>query len=364
MPVEFIGMIATKDQSETRLTPRPDHRQGLHPAVRPRPRGRGIRPGADRLRVLAAGRHPGRGVRRRAQRAARLPGRAPARLRRADPRRPPVRHARPVQRRPDRGAHHHRRARRRAAPRRRLPVQGRALRPHRRVPGHRQAGLDVDRAVQLRRQVLPGRGPLVGRQVAAAAADQAVLRRLVRGGLPGRRQARRHLRPVGRAARRDQAADRRGNRRPGTPAASRPARHQRQLPADPRPDRGAGLGARAPDPRGDQGEHRRLPRPVGRQVVGPRRRQAGERRLAAAARRRRQGRAARPGTVDPAGRRDRRRRQLDRAGRHAGDGGAGAARLHRHRRHDDPDPRLRPLRRRDRLRPLPAAAGPRGGRPA
>ena len=72
----------------------------------------------------------------------------------------------------------------------------------------------------------------------------------------------------------------------------------RQLPADPRPDRGTRLGTRAPHPRGHQGERRRLPRPVGRQVVRPRRRQPGERRLAAAARRRRQGRAARPGAVD------------------------------------------------------------------
>ena len=144
----------------------------------------------------------------------------------------------------------------------------------------------------------------------------------------------------------------------------RHARHQRQLPPDPRPDRGTGLGARPPHPRGHQGEHRGLPRPVGRQVLGPRRRQAAERRLAAAAGRRRQGRAARPRAVDPAGRRDRRGRQLHRAGRHPGDRRPGAARLRRHRRDHAPDPGLRPLRRRHRLRPLPAAAGPRGGRQA
>ncbi len=65
-----------------------------------------------------------------------------------------------------------------------------------------------------------------------------------------------------------------------------------------------------------------------------------------------------------AGGRDRRGRQLDRPRRHPGNGRPGAARLRGHRRHDDPHPRLRPLRRRDRLRPLPAPAGPRGGRQA
>ena len=88
------------------------------------------------------------------------------------------------------------------------------------------------------------------------------------------------------------------------------------------------------------------------------------RRLAAAAGRRGQGRAARPGAVDAAGRRHRRGRQLHRAGRHARDGRPGAARLRGHRRHHAADPRLRPLRRRHRLRPAPAAPGPRRSRPA
>ena len=43
-------------------------------------------------------------------------------------------------------AHHHRRQRRRAAPRRRLPRPRRALRPHRRVPHHPAPRLDVVRA--------------------------------------------------------------------------------------------------------------------------------------------------------------------------------------------------------------------------
>ena len=214
MPVEFIGMIATKDQSETRLSRGPIiDKEFTRRFVRAHEDA-----GFDRVLIGYASSHPDgtqvAAYAASAQRAARLPGRAPARLRRPDARRPPVHHPRPVQRRPDRGAHHHRRARRRAAPRRRLPVQGRALRPHRRVPGHRPAGLDVRPAVQLPRPVLPGRGPPVRRPVGPGTRDQAVLRRLVRGGLPGRRQARRHLRAVGRAAGRDQAADRLGQRRP------------------------------------------------------------------------------------------------------------------------------------------------------
>jgi alkanesulfonate monooxygenase SsuD/methylene tetrahydromethanopterin reductase-like flavin-dependent oxidoreductase (luciferase family) len=71
-----------------------------------------------------------------------------------------------------------------------------------------------------------------------------------------------------------------------------------------------------------------------------------------------QGRAARPGAVDAAGRRHRRRRQLHRAGRDAGHRGPGAARLRGHRGEHPAHPGLRPLRRCDRLRALPAAAGP------
>ena len=106
-----------------------------------------------------------------------------------------------------------------ATPRRRLPRQGRALRPDRRVPRHPEASVDVRRAVRLRRPVLPARGLLRRRPVAAAAADPALLRRVFRRGLPGRRQARRRLRTVGRAARRDRRADRLGpGSRPRPPA--------------------------------------------------------------------------------------------------------------------------------------------------
>src|SRR3954465_1840654 len=60
--------------------------------------------------------------------------------------------------------------------------------------------------------------------------------------------------------------------------------------------------------------------------------------------------------------RHRRRRQQQRSGRDAGDGGRGDPRLRRPRRGDHLDARLRPARRRDRRRPLRPAAGPRGGR--
>ena len=157
MTVEFIGMISTRDQSETRRS-RGRHRPRLRAPFRPRPRGRRLRPRADRLRLVPAGRHPGGRVCREPHRPARLPDRAPSRVRGADAGGPHVRDPGPVLRRPDRRARHHRRQRRRAAPRRRLPAQGRALRPHRRVPRHPQAGVDLGRAVQLRGPVLPDRG--------------------------------------------------------------------------------------------------------------------------------------------------------------------------------------------------------------
>ena len=88
------------------------------------------------------------------------------------------------------------------------------------------------------RPVQPGRHP-------------AVLRRLLRRRLPGRRQARGHVRAVGRAAQGDRRADRLGpgrRRRRGPPR----ARDQRVVPADPRRHRGSRLGTGAPHP----GRHR------------------------------------------------------------------------------------------------------------
>ena len=64
---------------------RPGHRPRLRQALRPGARGRRVRPGAHRLQLDPARRHPGRRLRRRAHRAPQLPGRAPSGLRRADP---------------------------------------------------------------------------------------------------------------------------------------------------------------------------------------------------------------------------------------------------------------------------------------
>ena len=79
--------------------------------------------------------------------------------------------------------------------------------------------------------------------------DPAVLRRLLRRGLPGRRQARGHVRAVGRAAEGDRRADRLGPGRGRRRGPAR-ARDQRVVPADPRRHRGTGLGTGPPHPGG------------------------------------------------------------------------------------------------------------------
>ena len=63
-------------------------------------------------------------------------------------------------------------------------------------------------------QPLPDRGLLLRGPLPAASEDQALLRRLLGRRLPGRRQARRHLRPVGRAPGGDEGADRLGQTPP------------------------------------------------------------------------------------------------------------------------------------------------------
>ncbi len=371
MPVEFIGMISTKDQSETRLSARPGHRQGLHPALRPRPRGRRVRPGADRLRVLASPTAP-RSRPTPPAHTERLSylGRAPPRLRRAHARRPP-RSPPSTSSRDGRIAVHIITGGHDAetAPRRRLPVQGRALRPHRRVPGRRQQAWTSRQAVQLPRHATTrSRTIYSGVKLGSSSPDQrstsAARRRRPTGSAASTPTSSRlwgePLAETERADRLGAARPRRTRRAPTAAAASavsfRPILGPTEELAWERAHRIL---------EADQGERRRLPAPSGGRGRAARRRQPAERRLAAAAGRRRQGRAARPRAVDPAGRRrPAPAEQLDRPGRHAGDGRAGAARLRRHRRHHDPHPRLRPVRRRDRLRPPPAAAGPRGGRPA
>ena len=132
----------------------------------------------------------------------------------------------------------------------------------------------------------------------------------------------------------------------------------RRVPADHRADRGAGLGEGAPHPgpdRGAQGGPGRHAEPAAPD------RQAGERRVAAPAGDRGPGRAVRHGAVDRHREGDRRRRELQRAGRHARAGRPGAAGLLRPGRAGHLGPRLRPARRRHRLRPVRHPAG-QGGR--
>ena len=143
MPVEFIGMIGTSDQSEIRQT--------AGPVIDPEYVRRFARAhedaGFDRVLIGYSSSQPD-GTQVAAYAAAHTerlgflvahrPGFVAPTLAARH-----LRHPRPVHRRPGRRAHHHRRERHRAAPRRRLPDQGRALRPHRRVPGHAQAGLDL-----------------------------------------------------------------------------------------------------------------------------------------------------------------------------------------------------------------------------
>ena len=292
--VEILGMIGTRDASESRPGSGPAIDPVYTRALRPRPRGGRLRPHPHRVRLELARGHPGRRPRGRAHRAARPARGPPTGLRRADPGVARLRHPRPVLRGPGGGAHHHRRPRRRAAPRRRLPRPRRALRPHRRVPHHPPARVDLVRALRLRGPALPLRGLRARRAAVRRPPPAAVLRRLVGGGVPGRRQARGHVHAVGRAARRDRRADRvgAGRRRGRRPAG---AADQRVVPPDHRADRGARLGAGARDPRPDQ-ERAGAVVPAGAQACP--RTGAAERGLAAAAPRRREGRPARPRAVD------------------------------------------------------------------
>ena len=263
MPVEFIGMISTRDQSEIRRSRGPVVDRDYVQRLRPRSRGRRLRPRAHRLQLVPAGRDAGRRVRREPHGPAELPDRAPSRVRGADPRGPHVCHPRPVHRRPDRRAHHHRRQRRRAAPRRRLPAQGRALRPHRRVPRHPQAGRGPRTRRSATRAGTTRSRTSTPRSARRSSRDPAVLRRLLGTGVPGRRQARGRLRPVGRAARRDGRADRLGPglRRGGRPDRYAPGSASRSGPSSARPRNSPGSGRTRSSPT-TPGEHRGIPRPV------------------------------------------------------------------------------------------------------
>ena len=260
--------------------------------------------------------------------------------------------------RPARHPHHLRRQRRRAAPRGRLPRQVRALRPLRRV--HPDPAQDLGR----RRRRSATRATYYRFEDFQTDVrpyqdtDPDLGRRLVAGRLPGRRPAGRHLRPVGRAARRRPASrSPRSTPSPTPPGGRGRASGCRSGRSSPPPTSWPGRRPATRWPRcsatsagGAMGSRRPLP---GQGTPG-------QRRLAAPARAGRARRAARPRAVDAAGHRDQRRRQLDRAGRQLRDRRPGAARLRRHRLRAALDPRLRPAQRRHRLRPLRAA--PRSAR--
>ena len=330
MPVEFIGMIGTSDQSEIRHSARPGHRPRLRAALRPRPRGRRF----DRVLIgygsVPARRHPGGGVRRRAYRAAGfLVAHRPGFV-------APTLAARTFatldQFTGGRIAVH--------------IITGGSDAEQRRDGDHLAKDerydrtdeyLDIlklawtsDAAVQLPRPVLPGRGllrrgpspqqpriPLYFGGSSAAAyrvggkhADIYAL-----WGEPLAETASRSPRSAAAAA---------AGRAEPPGSASRSARFS----ALPRSWPGNGRTGSWP-------RRRRTSRFRGqwrRQTGGARRRAAAEPGLPAAAGRGGQGRAARPRAVDAAGRRHRRRRQLHRAGRHPGDRRPGAARLRGHRR--------------------------------
>ena len=150
MPVEFIGMIGARPGSETARPRGPAIDHDYLRGSRGRTRSR-LRPGAHRLRVLAARRPAGRRVRAaHTERLAFLIAHRPGFVA-PDGGRARVRDARPAHARAHRRARHLRRQRRRAAPRRRHAGQGRALRAHRRVPPDPRPGLAVGDAVRLRR---------------------------------------------------------------------------------------------------------------------------------------------------------------------------------------------------------------------
>ena len=364
MTVEFVGMIGTQDASETRRA----HRAADRPRLRRRFARAHEDAGFDRV-LIGYGSATPDGTQVAAYAAAHT-----ERLGLLIAHRPgfvaPTLAARTFATLdqftggPGRRAHHHRRQRRRAAPRRRLPGQGRAVRPHRRVPGHPAPRLDVAGAVLPRGPVLPLRGlrPRVRRSPRTGSrSTSAAPRRRPTGSAAGtptssRSGASRWRRPPSRSPR--------SRRRPPRPGA-RPAGHQRLVPADPRP-RPRSWPGRAPSASSATIEAERRRHGVLHRRQGPacwaaasRENVGSQRLLAAAAKGDRHDRAL--WTAPRPGRR--RGRQLHRAGRHARDRRPGPARLRRPRRHHHPDPRLRPARRRDRLRPAPDPAGTPGARP-
>ena len=253
-----------------------------------------------------------------------------------------TRDARSLSGRPARRALHLGRQRRRSAPRRRLPLARRTLRPHRRVPAHPAAHLDRSRAVRSPRPATTASSrpsPKSGPMQAAACSD--LLRRRVRTGDRSRRQARGCLRAVGRV---EGASARAGRRacapRPRSTAAACASRYRSgRFSPTPKPPRGSAPNTSLPR-RGGCARHK------GSAWV-PR----AERRRAAAARgRRRRVRVDErlwTGVAKEIGGRSNSTALVGTPAQVA----ETLAAVSRTRRVDVPDPRLRSARRRHRLRP-------------
>ena len=182
-----------------------------------------VRPHPGGVLRHRAGRAPARGADRGGDRAHRPDDRPPHRLHRAHRGGAPVRDPRPAHRRPRRDPRHQRRRRPRAGPGRRPPHQGRALRPHRRVPDHRPAGLDRRAPVRLRGRALPGRAGLLRGEAGRSARHPGLFRRRLAGGHRGGGPPRRHLRPLGR----DPGPGPRGRSRRSGPRPRRTGAHPR-----------------------------------------------------------------------------------------------------------------------------------------
>ena len=232
-------------------------------------RGRRLRGGADPHRRLVRRRLA---VHRDAQpglRAAEVPGRLPPRPDLAVPGRPDGRHLPEPHRRPAAAQRGHRRREPRAAHVRRLPRQGRPLRPLRGVPARRPRAV-ARRDGDLPRRAPPGRG---GRaRPGPRPGPRDLLRRLLPRRRRRRRQARRRLPHLGRAAGRRTREDRldpqarrgrgpRGARSasgctpsPGTPPRRPGPRPTGCSPASTRPrSRRSRPGCAAASPRGSAG---------------------------------------------------------------------------------------------------------------